>query len=1359
MRKRLTGVLLGVFCVPIILWAQREELAFKQFHSQEGLSQSAVIAINQDPFGMLWLGTRDGLNRYDGRDFQVFRHDPSDSVTLSNNDILDIEIDAKGNLWVGTYNGLNYYDQGNQNFIRWFTDQDEALSSTIIRSIEMADDQTLWLGTQEGLYSFHTTTQKLKLHPLTKLKDIEFISDVYLYKQSRLWVASDLGLFYSDQLDTEKITFQRVDIKVLEAGVQVVKQDAEGRLWVGTREAGLIQLNENLQVSQHLHEHSSPALVNNNVRTIESSEDGALWIGTYNGLNRIYDGQVQTALADPLNPNSISENKVKKIFASKDGSIWVGTYYGGLNMWHDVNFNFNTINQRSEGGGLSSNVVSSILQHEGVFYYGTEGGGLCISDPKKERMIIKSAASGKVPSDNIKFMAWKEVGKQIWVCTYDAGMAIYDIEKDEMGIRLNESTGLSHNSVYDVRLLPNGQWCIGTFGGGINFYNPKDQSIRIYHANHSDPKGLSDDQVRSLWVDQEGQLWVGTQNGLNCVTFDTAFSFSNCKKYFYDPQSGNGQDVLFIYQTGGGDIWTATKEQGLYRLEQGKFVFKNIFKEIKGASQIIHSIEEDDQGYLWVSSNNGIARYQPESEELKLFTKSDGLVSNEYNNKASCRTESGQLYFGSPSGVTWFNPTQLKENPYTTQVILNELTVNSDLVLPNDSTEILEQSLATTEQIELNYDQANFSISYSLPSFVNSAKNSFSYRMKGLEEDWRSTSANVASYTIQNPGSYVFQIRGANSDGKWSENLTEMTIKVSPAPWRSGWAFAIYGSSIGLALFIFLRVTRSREQLKYELNLEQQLHKKEQDLIQSKLQFFTNISHEFRTPLTLILGPLEKIMMDFKGSSAIYKQMKTMHQHAGQLLKLINQLMDFRKIENNQAKLEAAEGNLVKFVREVYLSFKPFAKNEGYHYDFRSEMEGLQVYFDRDKLERVLYNLLSNAFKYTTPGGEILVEVKQEGGEAVIHVKDSGVGISNDQQTLIFDRFYQISGEDMPNETQKGTGIGLALTKSIVDLHHGQIKVESEKGEGSRFTVTLPLGKAHLKEEEIISDFSDSEALENYEQELFLSSHSKKEKHLIRPELDGAKVVLVVEDNPDVRQLIIASLMNEYQILEAENGRQGLEVAIDKMPDLIISDVMMPEMDGIEFCSQIKSNLKTSHTPFILLTARTSLIFKYEGLESGADEYINKPFNIKELQLKVRNMIRFVDNLRDKFKSNEIVAPSEVTLSSIDEDLMQKAIEIVDQNIDNQFFDVSLFCSELGVSRTMLFTKVKAWTNMTPNEFIHSMRMKRAANLLEQAKINVSQVSFKVGYKNAKYFSKNFQKFHGCTPTQYAQKFKLEPQG
>lgn len=1358
---RRIGAAVLVFLQVFTAWCQVEELKFKHYNAVNEIPQSSVITIAQGKNRLMWFGTRDGLYKYDGVSFSSFRHKASDTASISNNDILDLVVDQSGDIWIGTRRGLNKYNPKKGIFQRYLVDKDSSeIFNKEVRAVEIDSLGNVWIGTASGLIVL--TKKNKDVSELVSEGNSQEIADIYvndILTDSRglVWVASAQGLFVGEPNSSNLSNFNQFPLanKIglsMNLTIQALEEDVDGNLWIGTQNSGVLNVSPNGSILKILNENSSPSITNNNIRSIELALDGSLWIGTFDGINRLKNGKIEQVKNNPEDPSSLSVNKVKSIYSASDGTVWVGTYYGGLNMWHPANFNFFSYFHNSSTEGIGHSVISSIIENEKSIFFGTEGGGLSILDKKNQTFQYVKTSNSPLCSDNIKSIKWKNQN-QIWINTFDAGTCLWDVSENKVDSNFQT---LDTISIYDVIQLGETGWLFASFGEGLIYYDEKRDSIT--RVMKSEANGLSHDQVRSLLKDRNEGIWVATQKGLNYIeNFDLEAVNQKVKHFFYDKESGEGEDVLLMYQSKDNRLWVSTRESGLYVSDGASFKSVDVFTESKESSRIIHAIREDKLGHYWMSSNNGIVRYDGESGSVKLFTLSDGIASTVYNDQAALYADNGYMYFGSPNGVTFFNPSEIIENRKQVSVILTGLRVNNNVILPRDSTGILKSNLMFLKKIRLDYDQSNFSFDLAMLSYVHADKNQYKFRLVGIEDGWQVSSTPRVSYNIQKSGKYIFEVAGANNDGFWSDQITQLIVIVNPAPWRTAWAFILYGVFICVALFFLYRIIKSKAQLKYELNLEQRLNQEKEQINLFKLQFFTNISHEFRTPLTLILGSLESMLLDFKGSNSIYKQLKVMQQSAGQLIKLINQLMDFRKIENNQMKLEAAQGNIVQMVKEVFLSFQNYAYNGSYRYEFNSTDEDIQVYFDRYKLERILYNLISNAFKFTKPGGQVKIIIVKNVEAVRIKVADSGQGISSEDQIHIFERFYQGAGQGINNELSKGTGIGLALAKGMVELHKGSLDLDSEIDIGSTFTIVLPLGKEHLESSEIFVGFKNSDAIENYTiNDEFNDSEKVINKILANSHNEEAKKILVVEDNENIRGLIVSILSEHYRIFEAENGKIGLEKALREQPDLIISDIMMPEMDGIELCTQIKSNIRLSHIPFILLTARTSLIFKYEGLESGADEYINKPFDIKELKLKVRNHIRLIEHFKSKFSSNDELNPSELTISSIDEKLLEQALQIVEDHIENEFFDVPLFCTELGVSRSMLFRKIKAWTNLTPNDFILTIRMKRAANLIEQNKIKIAQVGYKVGFKSPKYFSQRFQKFHGCTPTEFSKKFRSD---
>ena len=1335
---------------------------FKHLNTSDGLSQSSVIAMEQDKLGRMWLGTRDGLNLYDGTGFKVYRTVLNDSTSISNSDILSIKQDSGGYIWVGTYNGLNRYDPVKDTFERFYHFNDKSsLSNNMVLAIEEISNGDIWIGTSNGLSVFNKESKSF-----TNIVTNEngapgsipsnYVSSIKEAKNGTVWVGTSKGfckVVVGANMDYEFQLFSPA-----EGGkapfVQVLSSCDENTICVGTKNMGLLKfdlISERFLTREVINE-------GEDIRAIAPSDQGKLWIGSSNGVILLEgNNSVQNIVYEPNEEYSLSHNYVKSIFRDKKGSIWIGSYYGGVDIWDASNANF--VNYKESFGKyrLGHKVVSSIAEDgEGRLYFGTEGGGLTVFDKwRKTSRYINTKNSDALLSDNIKSLLLNK--NLLWVGTFNKGVEHYDIEKNRFvknSISEELDAFLSDSGVYTIKKgLADDIW-LGTFGKGLVRYNTADQTHTIFNHQVENVTSLSSDRIRSLMVDKGSNIWIGTQSGLNLLPFSNGgYSTQRLSRFFFDNETGSGDDILEIYQDIAGIIWVGIRAKGLFRFD-GK-EFQQV--PINTTSQItsIYAILEDSDNALWMSSNQGLLKYSVADDSFIVYTERDGLVGNEFSSGAALKQGESKLYFGGPEGVSHFDSKVITSNTFNPQVILTDLKIKNKSVSVAKQEGVLTQSMPFTKEIQLDYDKANFSIDFTIPNFINPNSNQYQYRMVGLEENWTLTDQTSANYTIQRPGDYIFEVKGANNDKLWNTQPTTLRIVVHPAPWRSNWAYALYAFIILATLLGLISIVRSKTKLQHKLQIEHVENERNQELNDAKLRFFTNISHEFRTPLTLITGPLQQLLADYKGSSVVYKKLLVIESNANLLLQLINRLMDFRKLEHKKYALETAEGNIVKFLREIYFSFSEFAKCNGYQYTFNTDQDEISMYYDRPKLEQVFYNLISNAFKYTPSGGTIAISVRSEEEHLVVDISDSGPGIPKKYRDKVFERFFEIPDYVNDDTAQTaGTGIGLSIAKSIVELHRGTISVISERKKGSTFRVSLKLGRDHIEDGEIIKDFKFSDDVGLYVSQLpEISQHdvfTNADELLMDKERD---VVLIVEDNVPLRKFIKDLLKTEYNVLEAGDGKEAMMKALKYVPSLIVSDVIMPVMVGTELCAKIKENIKTSHIPVVLLTSRTSLLYKFEGLESGADDYISKPFDVKEFKLRIRNLIDASHRLRTKFSEEQSFTPNEIVISSLDEQLLKKALQIVEDNISNDQFDIITFSMELGVSRTLLFTKIKAWTNFTPNEFIQEIRMKRAVQLLEQGNLNISEISYQVGFKNPKYFSKCFQKKFGLSPTAYIEKF------
>ncbi|MEQ9287084.1 MAG: two-component regulator propeller domain-containing protein [Cyclobacteriaceae bacterium] len=1338
--------------------AQTRFNRFEHLSVSNGFALNPVTSITQDRKGMMWFGTRKGLMRFDGVRLKNIANSPGDAFSLYHNDIYVLHTDSKGNIWTGTTQGLSVYNPVTNTGKNFQTNSVNGNISASILCIQELQSGEIWFGTTQGIIVYNPRTEAIKsivLNPHEQEKPTTQVNCIFQASNGTVWVGSENGLYMLSKNTGNDYEFEWYKHSnenaesLVNNRVNVLMEDDNHRLWVGTHK-GLDYIEPGSETFVHFSAHNS--LTNDFIRALTLDKNGQLWVGTYNGINVIdSEFNVHQILHDPNNPYSLAGNKIRSLYTDNIGTVWVGSYYGGINYWDDKQLNFTRINENF-GNHLSYNVVSCMEQDQrGNIYFGTEGEGISILNTKNGKFehlnkLVRGHTIGSVKSMMID-------NNDLWVGTFNKGLFRINLitksftqYKHEPG---NQSSLSNDNVLAIARGFDQKLW-VGTLNGGLNLFDPDKNTFKRFSQETDNPKSLPANAIRSLLVDGIGNCWIGVPNGLYVLRKDlldkSVYEFERIAN-----SKSNNVEVFDVLLDTKKNIWVGTTQNGLFRLIDDQLVAQ----ELPGVSSVL-AIVEDERQVLWFSSTNGILSYDYKNNKTRLYDIKDGVKPNEFMRAAGLISKDGRVYFGGASGLSTFLPEELgRYNDYAPDVSITDFQLFDRQLNAGDSTGILTRAIGYTEEITLDYDQNNFTIHFALPNFIKTDKNTYQYRLLGLEDKWNNTSIPSVSYTIQRGGDYTFEVKGKNSDGFNTVNTTRLKINLLNPPWRTWWAFLIYAVIIAAALYLLISIYQSRIRLQHKLELETQEFLRHEEANQQKLQFFTNISHEFRTPLTLILGPLQKIIHEYKGSNVVYRQLLVIKKNTDQLFKLINELMDFRKLENKQMKLQAAEGDLVKFTQEIYLSFKQQARMGQYKYTFESTTSDLNIYFDRDKFEKVLYNLISNAFKYTPRKGSIKVVIKDTPAGVEIRVVDSGDGIAADQLSKVFDRFYEVPGQKNHGTFKQGSGIGLAIAKSIVDLHKGTIKVESRESEGSSFIVTLPAGRKHLSDEEVIDEFKNSEDISQYQnqQPAEVDAPSFDVEDFMDSDNKADKLVLVVEDNRQVAEFIRSVLKKNYRVVLAENGALGYNKAISEQPNLIISDVMMPEMDGIEFCARVKSDIRTSHIPFILLTARTSLVYKYDGLESGADEYLNKPFEIKELLLKCKNIINTQEKLKAKFSEHGEFYHSGLSVNSLDKKMMDQAMKIIRDNLSNQFFSIQLFCTELGTSRSLLFTKFKAWTNQTPNEFILGMRMKYASKLIEQNNMNISQVSNKVGFKDANYFSKCFKKQFDLSPKEYSEKF------
>ncbi len=1319
------------------LFAQNN-IAFKQLNLESGLSQSSVLSIGQDGKGFLWFGTRFGLNKYDSRTIKTYINEKDKPGSLSSSYFLASILTTKsGNIWVGSSRGVSIYNEQGDDF-EWILHDPKnqaSLSSDKVNCLFQDSKKRIWIGASDGLNLLDSEKDRSFKRFLTNpaLKVWAIAEDHW----GRIWVGTNSGLLCIT-INNNKATFKQYPDfngkmnQAVDNRVTTLVEDRENNLWIGTKQTGLSKLNllSEKFTTLSYSDKNQVGIVSNNIRKIIIDAQGKLWIGTLHGIN-VYDPATQKLAILQNMPGdmaSLSQNSVYDIFQDKQGIIWIGTYFGGVNMVYPNHTPFRIYSSKPNNKGLSGRVISAITEDsQNNLWIGTEGEGVNYFDRQTNtyRHYLFSPNNPNSVGSNLIKAILKDKKGRIWV---------------------------------------------GTHLGGLNLFNPASESFTRYKSKKGDSTSISSDEITSLFEDSKGRFWVGTNGGLNI--FDPATG-----KFGRNQVNGNTDPIAFIYEDSRNSIWLATTND-LYQLTRNSRAFipkkinnqevfagsgasciledrkgnfwigtirNGIYKvDAKGNSYLhfsqtgglpsnnIVGLLEDDQDNLWISTDNGLAKYNPKENSFRIYNVKDGLPSNEFNYHSSLKDSRGEFYFGTLSGLISFFPGQIKENKAAPKVIFTGLKLFNKPVEIDSENKLLPQNISIAPSITFESRQNVFSIDFAILNFIKPEKNRYAYKLEGFEKNWNYVETPTATYTNLSPGNYVLLAKGCNNDGIWSTEVSRLLIEVRPPFYKTWWAYLFYLIVICAVVFIVLRYLFIRALLA-----------KEKETGQSRLNFFTNISHEIRTPLTLILGPLDKLLNETQSDYGLNKQLLVVKNNTDRLMRLVTELLDFRKAEAGKMRLHVGPENMVSFCNEIYLAFKNMAESRNIDYIFKCQETEISIYFDKAQIEKVLFNLLSNAFKFTKDGGKIVLEIVNEPNKVNISVTDTGKGISATDQANIFTNFYQA---DEPNNI--GTGIGLAFSKSIVELHHGQIKVLSleQAGGGKKtcFGFYLLKGTAHFNAAELLQHQATPENETYYPQQ---------EAHLHATEVASkkGKKLLIADDNMEIRKFIIHLFQQDYQILEASSGLEAWQICSQKLPDLVISDVMMPGMDGFELCHKLKTDDRTSHIPVILLTARAAYIHQINGLETGADAYITKPFDVNLLRLNVRNLIASRTLLQKKYAQLLSLSPQIPEPIGLDQVFLKKLIHILEENIGDSDFSIPKLSAIIGISQAVLYKKIRAVTGVSVNEFIKAMRLKRAAQLLKQGELNIKEIAYAVGFSDRKYFSNEFKREFGKTPTEFIQ--------
>ncbi|MGB3799956.1 MAG: two-component regulator propeller domain-containing protein [Lewinella sp.] len=1370
------------------------------------LSRSFITSLLEDHSGHLWVGTWSGLLRYDGHTIRHYQQGRSSDSGLITNKITALYEDRQQRLWIGTRNGGFYlYDRAQDRLIPYRRNPDSAnsLSNDNVWDIHQDRFGYLWVATENGLNRFDPDTEDFTLyqHVASDRRTLSnsFINTLHEEEDGALWVGTDSGLNrLVRRPDGSPDYFVQYDLtqqptELAEGGSRLLRQNfiltiegvigSPGHLWLGTKQ-GLLRFQPDptspggFTLKLYHHRAEDPySLTTDDVANIWQDRAGELWVGTNDGLNRmdVASERFERILANPSQPGQLNDNVIIALYGGTGGRLWIGTE-GGLNYIDRQARQFATINPTATEQSNDRNISAmATASRENALWLATRGDGLHFQpfDPGSGRhrpaTTFRLRIEGNGNKAGFASGILRDGDNKLWIATQGTGLIGFP--EDELlarvrrGKRVQELTAASVPSAQGTELYlmsiaeaNSGIW-LGAWDLGLFRYHADSNKLVNYRMTRDLTLDLGASNNVHLLPRTEGgveYLYVGTRgNGLLKLQYREASDGIDLISHFRfaedQERSLSSNFINSLYTDSTGVLWVAT-ENGLNRMREDGRGFDNVDTSDGLNDAFVQAITQDRNGDLWVSTKQGISRVHLTARDtsVKNFGTNSGLQDLFFYDDAAIELPGGQLAFGGSLGLSYLLTPDLLTDTVAPQIAIKDFRLANQSVpvgeMPDGRT-LLTQTIGATKHVVLSHRDNMISIEFVGLKIGESQLLRYAYRLQGFH-DWIYTDsdARVANYTNLQPGSYTFAVKAANTDGVWSEPV-RLDLVIRPPFWKTGWAYLLYALASAGLLYLVIRFVQMRAGLHHRLQLARVEREKAEELNELKVRFFTNISHELRTPLTLILRPLEHLLREETPNGRLHQTYARMFRSAGRLHHMINQLLDVQKNDAGLLRLRVAEGNLARFLEEIVLSFQSLGQERGVTLVYTPEQSRIAVTYDRDQLEKVFYNILSNGLKFTPAGGSVTVHLREvtvnDTDFAEITITDTGRGIAAEQLPFIFDRFYQATDH---YGTDGGTGIGLALAKAITEAHGGNIDVESEPGRGTRISVFLPRGQGHFAPEQRIENFRDSEDISRY-LELAASDAERQENLAESPRTDVK--VLIVEDNEDIRSYLRENLEKRYTVLEAPNGVTGLQLAEAELPDLVLADITMPEMTGIELCRRLKTNIHTSHLPVILLTARTSLLFKLDGLQTGADDYITKPFNLQLLRARIENLVNSRQRLREYFGKNVTLSPKGVVLNNLDEDFLRKLQESVEAHIDDSAFGVEQLADAVFMSRMQLYRKVKALTDDTPNQLIRSFRLQRAVQLLKTGQYNVADVTYMVGYNDLKSFRAQFKKMYGVSPSHY----------
>lgn len=1313
-------------CISVLA---NNEYSFKHYNTDNGLSQNTVYSIFQDNFGFMWFGTKDGLNRFDGTNFKLFKL--STDSNLSDNVFHRIIQDSNDNIWLSTDEGVYIYDIYQEQFHRFNRVTQENYSvNGVVTEMVADDDGDIWMSVEgKGVFCYSITNDVLKFFKIPIVEDGMKMVTLYPADNNGVWVFRySSPLLFIDKISEEISEFNLVDDEELLYNideVQDVFSDQKNILLVGTSQKGLIEINTINKTHRVLLDKDAYG-EHIFVRTIEKVAPNMLWIGTESGIyiyNKLTE-EVVNLRHNPSLPKSLSDNAIYSIFTDKDGGVWVGSYFGGVdyytNTYNNFDLFFPVLNEQSLQG---KRVREFCGAPNGNIWIGTEDGGLNLFDPENN-VFLPLPMPLRTLYNNIHSIL--QDGNYLWISTYTKGLNRYNLITEELVTYTysDTSNSISQNSTFALCKDSQGLLWIGTLSG-VDVYDEKTN----YFTKMDELAGIS---IMDIFEDSNGFIWIST-------FLDGLYRYNPAKDVWrvftynsLNPESLPYNKPTSVFEDSKRRLWVTTQGGGigLFESETESFITYNSKNGLP--NDAIYQIVEDESSNLWLTSNHGLVKFIPEKKSFVNFTVDNGLKTNQFNYKSSYKDTNGRIYFGSLDGFVRFNPENLEVVYKNNNIFFTNLFINNIRVSPGNKSP-LNESIITTDKIVLSHNQNSIGLQFAQLHYSIFKNYRIYYTLKGSDDYWnRAPENNHIIYSNLAPRKYELILGIAESDS--NDSITEikrLLIVVNPPFWLNGWAYLVYFILFLFGLYLVLRFYKLREQLRRQESMRNFEQEKERELYRSKINFFTNVAHEIRTPLTLIKAPLDHIILTEKIPERVDDNLQIIRKNTDRLLDLTNQLLDFRKTESESYLLNLESQNVTELIRESLTFFKPLAKQKGINFEFNLPETDMYVQIDKDAFLKILSNLLNNGIKYSDKYLKVEAYISSEDQKFHLFTENDGLLIPHEYEEEIFKPFVQFNSSNFNNGS--GTGIGLALANSLVQLHNGTLSLESDS-KLNIFHLVMPVGEfIHLNNGISAIEMNEINMKSN-------GSYNLKKS-----------TILLVDDDIELLQFEAKFLSEYYNILVAKNGVEAIEILKDSNVNIIVSDVMMPEMDGFELTDKIKSNVEFSHIPVILLTAKVNAQSKVQGYEIGADAYLEKPFSIKVLLARIENLLQGREKLRESFMKNPLIGVSTVALTKSDEEFIKKLNNLVHDNISESNFNVENMAEHFNMSRASFYRKVKGVLDLTPNEYLRVERLKKAAQLLKEGDNKVNEVSFMVGFNSPSYFAKCFQQQFGILPKDFQE--------